>query len=118
MITYLTIIMKINEIKKLYFDTPILGVAGIQLAEYYSQYRNYSVFCDVIDSSRSLSNDKNSNYLKPTKQLAKFSNVRNFPILPCLVNELTNFTIYLLDEDMKPIKTSEQITLSIIIHHV
>ena len=84
MITYLTIIMKINEIKKLYFDSPLQGVVGIQLAEYYSQYRNYSVFCDMIDSSRSLSNDKDGNCLKPTKQLAKFSNVRNFPILPTI----------------------------------
>ena len=60
-----------------------------------------------------------SNYLKPTKQLAKFSNVRNFPIFPILnKKELSNITIYLLDEDMKPIKTSEKITLCIMLHHV
>ena len=61
---------------------------------------------------------KIANYLKPTKQLAKFSNVRNFPILPCLVDELSNLTIYLLDEDLKQIQTSEKITLSLMIHHV
>ena len=117
MITYLTITMKINETKTLYLNPPLLGVEGIQLAEYCSQYRNYSVFCDAIDSRFSLFN-YSSDILKPTKQLAKFSNVRNFPMFPTVSDELSKVIIYLLDEDMKPIKTSETITLCIMIHHV
>ena len=111
--------MKINERKTIYFNPPIFNVYGIQLSEYYSQYRKYSVFCDIIDSRFSLSNFEDPENLKPTKVLAKFSNVRDFPILPILnKKELSNLTLYLKDEDMKPIKTSEDITLCFIIHHV